>query len=71
MGLENKLKEMVDSFEHIYNPSHIYCRLRELGFTKLQSRDYVNLYENSFYKEINSQILRKYEKNKNNTERFK
>ena len=56
------IKDKVKFFEHLYNPQHIYCRIRDLGFTKEQARVYENSYEEWFYTPIIKQIKRKINK---------
>jgi hypothetical protein len=44
-----KLKE---TFEEIYNPTHFYCRLRELNLDKSFCKKWAEIYELGIYKNI-------------------
>lgn len=49
-SLEQQKKVWV--FEHQFNPSHYYCRLRELGIDKRHAKKYSERYELEIYKPL-------------------
>ena len=54
-------KEKIDeplnySFEHFYNPLHLYCRLKELGIEKKIAREIEKDYELYVYKRTIKEI---------------
>jgi len=41
--------EKLAEFEHIYNPQHLYCRLRDMGIDKKYSKSLIERYEKEIY----------------------
>ena len=51
-----KLEDKIKTFQHIYNPQHLYCRLRELNISVPEARKIMQCYDEEVYREINSLI---------------
>lgn len=44
------MKRLRDFCQHIFNPLHIFCRLRGVGFSPLFARNLSRVYERGFYR---------------------
>ena len=56
--MSEELEEMLiecrkDDFQHLYNPLHMYERLRKMGIDKQESLSIVKIYEAVTYKPLN------------------
>lgn len=57
--MDKKLEEKLSEFEHIYNPRHFYCRLKELNIPKPEAKRMAEVYEIGIYKEV-MDLVREY-----------
>lgn len=44
------MKRFRDFCQHIFNPLHMFCRLRRVGFSPLFSRNVCRVYERGLYR---------------------
>jgi len=44
--------EILLKFQHIYNPTHFYCRLIDLGLDQKYAKRMAEIYELGIYQEI-------------------
>jgi hypothetical protein len=49
---EANMKAFRKHCQHIFNPLHVYCRLRQLGFTLGLARNVCRAYERGLYRFI-------------------
>lgn len=40
--------------QHLFNPLHLFCRLREVGMDRDKARKWCGAYERYLYKKVNS-----------------
>lgn len=41
-----------DQLQHVLNPLHVYCRLKEAGLTEAVARRLTETYERAFYRRV-------------------
>lgn len=47
-----KMKLFRDFCQHVFNPLHIFCRLRKMGFPIVAARNVSRVYERGLYRFI-------------------
>jgi len=53
-------KDRIKLFQHIYNPEHLYCRMRDLNIKKEQAKEIMKIYEKEVYDLIKKNLRGKY-----------
>jgi len=56
-------KDKIILFQHIYNPEHMYCRLRDLNIKKDYAKEIMKIYEEEVYNLIKKSFNRTNGKN--------
>ena len=57
--------KILTDFEHLYNPRHFYCRLKDLGIEKQLAKKYSIKYELEVYIPVMLYLRQKEKLNKN------
>ena len=56
---DEEIKNAVDLFEHLYNPVHFFCRLKDMGIDKQAASRYTYLHKH-LYDRIIQDVKQKY-----------
>lgn len=46
------IEEKIEEFEHVFNPLHFYCRLKEMDIQTREAKRWAEIYELGVYKNI-------------------